>query len=230
MENNITSKIALFLTLFSVSTSHCIFSRLAPTALNASRITKIAAGAFGVGAAGYLYTCNADNNSSRKIHHVEPYKQTRDKRFIKKLAAKEFGNFGDWSLDKCNETKTSESEIYQIYVACENNKPVGFIFWSFTPTRLIQHKDSSTQELKKNSGDGFIHHLAIGEEHRKKGHAQALIKKVIEQAQEQGVTKIILFTTYDRMAAQYLYEKIGFIKITSETEYVMAYQYQLNVT
>ncbi len=87
-----------------------------------------------------------------------------------------------------------------IFIAFEENNPIGFVqlFPSF-----------SSVSMKRL---WVLNDLYVKENARKKGFAEKLIKKAIHFAEETSAKGILLETGKDNLAAQKLYEKIGFTK------------------
>ena len=58
----------------------------------------------------------------------------------------------------------------------------------------------------------ILNDLFVSPAHRRKGIAQALINKVIDNCKKTGRKRVVLSTAYDNFNAQKLYEKLGFIR------------------
>lgn len=173
--------------------------------------------------------------------NIEPYNQVRDEQFIKDIVASDLTP----EFTRLDELNTTKLDLYsdpllqplnlfgrlrlkfdrwvkgpyqqEIYVATEDNKPVGFIRWYFQPSK-----------------QGFIHQMAVSVAYRNKGYGKALLQKVIERAQEQTIKEINLNTSDEFKDAQKLYEKMGFIKTDeyqspwANNKVTIAYKYSLN--
>lgn len=61
----------------------------------------------------------------------------------------------------------------------------------------------------------WIEDVVVDSQQRGKGVGVALMQYAIRFAQERGITKIDLTTSYDRVAANQLYQKLGFQKRSS---------------
>lgn len=59
---------------------------------------------------------------------------------------------------------------------------------------------------------GFIHHMAVMPEYRRKGIAKAMATKAVEKLAEQGIVKTHIFTYCDNSAGQGFWGSIGFEK------------------
>ena len=83
---------------------------------------------------------------------------------------------------------------------------------------------AGTVALRKLSGGVFeFTKMAVGENFRRKGIAEALTYASFEKAKELGATKVILYSNTKNGAAIKLYEKIGFKHLPVENDvYVRA--------
>ncbi len=87
-----------------------------------------------------------------------------------------------------------------IWVALENNNPVGFaqIYKSYTTVGL--------GEL------WILNDLYVEKESRKQGVADLLISTILQEAKESKILRVDLKTAFDNVAAKALYNKVGFKK------------------
>ncbi|HTD99155.1 MAG TPA: GNAT family N-acetyltransferase [Mucilaginibacter sp.] len=92
-----------------------------------------------------------------------------------------------------------------IFVAVENDKPVGF-------TQLYP-KYSSVSAHK----NWILNDLYVDSNHRKQGIGEALIRTAMHFAKSEGSTYLQLETAVDNYTAQSLYEAIGFVKQEPES-------------
>ena len=56
-----------------------------------------------------------------------------------------------------------------------------------------------------------IHNIAVHMEYRRRGIARVLLRRIIEQAREQAITRVLLEVRASNLPAQKLYESIGFV-------------------
>ena len=56
-----------------------------------------------------------------------------------------------------------------------------------------------------------IHNIAVHTEYRRRGIARVLLRRIIEQAREQAITRVLLEVRASNLPAQKLYESIGFV-------------------
>lgn len=56
---------------------------------------------------------------------------------------------------------------------------------------------------------GFVNHLAVATQYRRKGIASSLIRLSLEQLQKAGITKCALFVLNDNESGQSFYKNIG---------------------
>ena len=87
-----------------------------------------------------------------------------------------------------------------VFMAFDESDPVGFV--QLYPT-------FSSVSMKRS---WVLNDLYVNKAARKKGFGEKLIKKAIEFAEETGAKGVSLETGHDNVAAQSLYEKIGFKK------------------
>lgn len=59
---------------------------------------------------------------------------------------------------------------------------------------------------------GIIEHVVTHSDHRRVGHAETLIRRVLEFAWSQGCTEVMLLSGSANLNAHAMYEKIGFDK------------------
>lgn len=94
-----------------------------------------------------------------------------------------------------------------IFVALAGNEPVGF-------TQLYP-KYSSMRATK----NWILNDLYVETIHRKKGIGEKLIEKAMDFARQNNAKFVELSTAVDNYIAQSLYERIGFKKTESETDF-----------
>ncbi len=93
-----------------------------------------------------------------------------------------------------------------LFVAEENKKIVGAILGKFfTPLRISKYH---------KAGKGHISNLYVDKEHRKKGVANRLVRKVLKWLKENKVPHASLEIHLDNKSAQNLYHKVGFKNFT----------------
>lgn len=105
--------------------------------------------------------------------------------------------FSAWMEGSCNQ---------ELYVACEDGEPVGFIRWFF-----------------RTSGYGVIAQFAVAAEYRKRGHGAALLQKTLDEATQKSIIKISTKVNAESADIQRLYRRMGFIKegeCNSKVKYV----------
>jgi ribosomal protein S18 acetylase RimI-like enzyme len=87
-----------------------------------------------------------------------------------------------------------------IFIAYDGKLPVGFVqlYPSFSSVSMKQ--------------SWILNDLYVSGSARKKGFGEELVNKAIEFVQEKGAKGVLLETGHDNLAAQRLYERIGFHK------------------
>jgi ribosomal protein S18 acetylase RimI-like enzyme len=60
-----------------------------------------------------------------------------------------------------------------------------------------------------NGRRGFLNHLAVAQNHRRKGIGKMLVQKCLEILQAEGIKKIYIFLTKENVEAQSFWEHIG---------------------
>lgn len=112
-----------------------------------------------------------------------------------------------------------------------------FAFWNSCDGLYMHHDYSETPEgfsyfLKRNPGHsfiardgdriigavlgshdgrrGFINHMAVSDEHRKKGIGRTLVQNVIESLKSVGIRKIVIFVLRSNREAQAFWKHLGF--------------------
>lgn len=120
-----------------------------------------------------------------------------------------YNQFSDLGMAKAFIDARLENNESIIFVAMDENKAVGF-------TQL--YPKYSSARLSKN---WILNDLFVDIDYRKQGIGEALIKKAMDFAKEQGSTFVQLETTIDNYAAQSLYETIGFKKQGDDTEFLL---------
>ena len=77
---------------------------------------------------------------------------------------------------------------------------------------IVVPPDSSARRLAKNN-EAEIHLLGVKPEYRQHGVGRMLVEAAIARANQNGYSKLILWTQLSMNAAQRLYESSGFIHI-----------------
>jgi ribosomal protein S18 acetylase RimI-like enzyme len=101
-----------------------------------------------------------------------------------------------------------------IFVALENEKPVGF-------TQL--YPTYSSMRATKN---WILNDLYVEKEYRKQGIGEKLIKAAMGFAKQQHASFVQLSTAVDNLTAQSLYEQIGFKRQEPDSEF---YTYRISL-
>lgn len=155
---------------------------------------------------------------------IKPYDKNRDKQFVASLISSDpiFNHGLDGMIDALDVSEVDAftdamiqeqlfllrpfyylfkafglSKFFQyVYVAYEDDQPVGFIRWHCKPLVKV----------------AIIHQLAVAAEYRCKGYGQQLLQTALDDAHTQRLRMVMLGTLPDRLAARHLYEKNGFIK------------------
>lgn len=87
-----------------------------------------------------------------------------------------------------------------VFVAEEDEGIAGYVYVALEPL--------SWKELRGPAG--FIHDVAVREESRRTGIAEALMQTAIAWLREQGAPRVILWTAAPNEAAQSLFRRLGF--------------------
>jgi len=93
-----------------------------------------------------------------------------------------------------------DAEDDRVFVAEENGAIVGYVFAGLEPL--------SWKELRGPAG--FIHDIAVVEEHRRTGIGAQLMDIAIAWLRERGAPRVILWTAAPNKEAQSLFRRIGF--------------------
>jgi GNAT superfamily N-acetyltransferase len=88
-----------------------------------------------------------------------------------------------------------------VFVACDDGQMIGF----------IQLFPSLSSVLMKRVW--ILNDLFVQEAHRKKGAAKLLMNAVEDFARETGAVRIVLSTQVSNVAAQFLYESLGYAEL-----------------
>ena len=64
-----------------------------------------------------------------------------------------------------------------------------------------------------------IENVVVAEQQRRRGLGAGLVRRLLEQASEQGVTSVLLEVRQSNTAARRLYEKLGFSEVGRRTGY-----------
>ena len=82
---------------------------------------------------------------------------------------------------------------------------------------LYEGKVAGTVALKKVSATAFeFTKMAVGEEFRRKGIAEALSREAFKKAREMGARKVVLYSQTGLEPAIRLYRKLGFTEVPLE--------------
>lgn len=112
-----------------------------------------------------------------------------------------------------------------------------FAMWQITSKRALSKADSREEierYLNRNKGlsqiavidgkivgtvlaghdgrRGFIHHMAVMPEYRRKGIAKSMAERAVEKLAKEGITKTHIFTYCDNSAGQSFWGNMGFEK------------------
>jgi len=63
-----------------------------------------------------------------------------------------------------------------------------------------------------NGRCGFLNHLAVAQNHRRKGIGRMLVQKCLEMLQAEGIKKIYIFLSKKNVEAQAFWEHIGWVQ------------------
>lgn len=122
-----------------------------------------------------------------------------------------------------------------------------FAMWQITSKRALSNadqRDEIERYLKRNKGlsqiavvdgkivgtvlaghdgrRGFIHHMAVMPQYRRKGIAKSMATTAIEKLAEEGIVKTHIFTYCDNNAGQSFWSSLGFEK----REDIFVYSYE----
>ena len=120
-----------------------------------------------------------------------------------------YGKFSDLGMAKAFIDARLENNESIIFVALDENRPVGF-------TQL--YPKYSSARLTKN---WILNDLFVVSDYRKQGIGEKLIKTAMNFAKIQGSTFVQLETAVDNFTAQSLYETIGFKKQELDNEFFL---------
>lgn len=120
-----------------------------------------------------------------------------------------YGKFSDLGMAKAFIDARLENNESVIFVALDENKPVGFtqLYPKYSSVRLIKN--------------WILNDLFVDPDYRKQGIGEKLIKTVMDFAKGQGSTYVQLETAVDNFTAQSLYEQIGFVKQGLDEEFLL---------
>lgn len=120
-----------------------------------------------------------------------------------------YGKFSDLGMAKAFIDARLEHNESVIFVALDENKPVGFtqLYPKYSSVRLVKN--------------WILNDLFVDPQNRKQGIGEALIKTVMDFAKGQGAAYVQLETAVDNFTAQSLYEQIGFVKQGPDEEFLL---------
>ncbi|RWU07764.1 GNAT family N-acetyltransferase [Pedobacter chitinilyticus] len=120
-----------------------------------------------------------------------------------------YGKFSDLGMAKDFIDARLENNESVIFVALDENNPVGFtqLYPKYSSVRLVKN--------------WILNDLFVNPEYRKQGIGEALIKTVMDFAKGQGAVYVQLETAVDNFTAQSLYEQIGFVKQGPDEEFLL---------
>lgn len=120
-----------------------------------------------------------------------------------------YGKFSDLGMAKAFIDARLEHNESVIFVALDENKPVGFtqLYPKYSSVRLVKN--------------WILNDLFVDPQYRKQGIGEALIKTVMDFAKGQGAAYVQLETAVDNFIAQSLYEQIGFVKQGPDEEFLL---------
>lgn len=120
-----------------------------------------------------------------------------------------YGKFSDLGMAKAFIDARLENNESVIFVALDENNPVGFtqLYPKYSSVRLVKN--------------WILNDLFVNPEYRKQGIGEALIKTVMDFAKGQGAVYVQLETAVDNFTAQSLYEQIGFVKQGPDEEFLL---------
>jgi ribosomal protein S18 acetylase RimI-like enzyme len=120
-----------------------------------------------------------------------------------------YGKFSDLGMAKAFIDARLENNESVIFVALDENQPVGFtqLYPKYSSVRLVKN--------------WILNDLFVNPEYRKQGIGEALIKTVMDFAKGQGAVYVQLETAVDNFTAQSLYEQIGFVKQGPDEEFLL---------
>jgi ribosomal protein S18 acetylase RimI-like enzyme len=108
-------------------------------------------------------------------------------------------------------TQLSSAES-AVFVAEQDGAAVGYVYAGLEPLSWKELRDAA----------GFIHDVAVLEEARRSGVAQALLDAAIAWLREQGAPRVVLWTAEKNDDAQRLFARLGFrrtmIEMTRELD------------
>lgn len=120
-----------------------------------------------------------------------------------------YGKFSDLGMAKAFIDARLEHNESVIFVALDENKPVGFtqLYPKYSSVRLVKN--------------WILNDLFVDPQYRKQGIGEALIKTVMDFAKGQSAAYVQLETAVDNFTAQSLYEQIGFVKQGPDEEFLL---------
>lgn len=120
-----------------------------------------------------------------------------------------YGKFSDLGMAKAFIDARLENNESVIFVALDENQPVGFtqLYPKYSSVRLVKN--------------WILNDLFVNPEYRKRGIGETLIKTVMDFAKGQGAVYVQLETAVDNFTAQSLYEQIGFVKQGPDEEFLL---------
>jgi len=89
-----------------------------------------------------------------------------------------------------------------IYLALVDEKPAGYIY-----VQIVRRGDSATQHARDQV---YIHHIAVEEAFQRRGVGRALMRAVIDLAEEKGIKEVSLDTWAFNSRARRFFKGQGF--------------------
>ena len=89
-----------------------------------------------------------------------------------------------------------------------------------TKAAILEHRRIAGYIVaRETAGELHINNVAVRHQYRRRGIGQALLGRIIEEARKLGVTTAFLEVRSENVAAQALYERVGFKAIARRANY-----------
>ena len=124
---------------------------------------------------------------------------------IRKICPEDYGEINVfWRTIDGIELDDSDNK-QNFYFFLERNKGMSFL-------ALNRKKIIGTCLASHNGRCGFLNHLAVVQNHRRKGTGKMLVQKCLEMLQSKGIKKIYIFLSKENVEARAFWEHIGWFQ------------------
>lgn len=144
---------------------------------------------------------------------MEPFREARDsdRAAIERVlvaANDEFDSVGGAATKADIQALFARVGVVRIILAERDGQPVGCV--AYFPPSCARAPDEELDALLP-ADHAYVGWLAVAPAHRRSGIGEALTRESITRARQDGASAVELFTAHYMVAAQRLYERLGFV-------------------